>query len=131
MNYNPHSFKDFKFEVPEIKPMPLMTGALLFTGVSVVGLGIGAAIGTYTFFGCVTLAGLIAIAETNKYVRFAIVKGNRLIDVLIFGATIYATASLGVTVAASLTVAGLGYSLVYAPWLRSRINNKNKQDENN
>jgi len=83
---------------------------------------ISAAIATYVFFGIATLAGLIAIAENNDYIRHCIIKSNRLVDISIFILTIYSTLTLGVTITASLTFAGLGYSLVYAPWLRSRSN---------
>ncbi len=112
--------KWWSFDVPEMKPMPLAVGAAIFGGLTILGLGIGAAIGTYLFVGIVTLAGLVAIAETNKYVKYIIIKGNKTLDVIIFAGSIIATAQLGVTLAASLTVAGLGYTLIYAPWLRQR-----------
>lgn len=107
-------------KIPEVKPLPLVAGAFLFGVLSVLGIAIGATIGTYVFFGTITLAGLIAIAESNKYVRFIIVKSNRFLDIIIFGLTIYSTISLGITLTASLTFAGLGYTLVYAPYLRSK-----------
>ncbi len=107
--------------IPEVKPLPLVAGAFIFGTLTVLGIAIGATIGTYVFFGTITLAGLVAIAESNKYIRFIIVKSNRLLDVSIFALTIYATVSLGITMTASLTFAGLGYSLVYAPYLRSRM----------
>lgn len=122
-DYNPYTKdrrKELLASVPEVKQLPLLKGALLFGGISLIGLGMGAAVGTYVFFGVLTLAGLIAIAESNKYVRYLVVNSSYVIDMAIFVATIYATATLGVTVAASLTVAGLGYSLAYAPWLRQR-----------
>jgi hypothetical protein len=112
--------KSFLNRIPEVKPLPLIAGAFLFGGLTLLGLAIGAVIGTYVFFGTITLAGLIAIAESNKYVRYIIVKSNKLLDIIIFGLTIYATISLGITLTASLTFAGLGYTLVYAPYLRSR-----------
>lgn len=112
--------KSFFEKIPEVKPLPIVAGALLFGGLSMFGLAIGATIGTYVFFGTITLAGLIAIAESNKYVRYFITKSNKLIDIVIFGLTIYATISLGITMTASLTFAGLGYTLVYAPYLRLR-----------
>lgn len=107
-------------KIPEVKPLPLKAGALIFGGISILGMAIGATIGTYVFFGAITLAGLIAIAESNKYIKYLIVKSNRFLDLIIFGLTMYATVLLGVTMTASLTYAGLGYTLVYAPWLRSR-----------
>ena len=106
--------------IPDVKPLPLKAGAFIFGGLTILGLAINATIGTYVFFGAITLAGLIAIAESNKYVRHIIVKSNRLLDISIFALTIYATVSLGITMTASLTFAGLGYSLLYSPYLRSR-----------
>ena len=107
-------------KIPEVKPLPLKAGALIFGGISILGMAIGATIGTYVFFGAITLGGLIAIAESNKYIKYLIVKSNRFLDLIIFVLTMYATVLLGVTMTASLTYAGLGYTLVYAPWLRSR-----------
>ena len=105
-------------QVPDIKPLPVSVGAFIFTGIAIMGICIGTIIATYVFFGAITLAGFIALVESNKYLKYLIIKSNKLLDVLIFGATLYATASLGITITASLTVAGLGYTLVYAPWLR-------------
>ncbi|MDP2069611.1 MAG: hypothetical protein Q8K04_11695 [Lutibacter sp.] len=112
--------KSILFQIPEVKPLPLTAGALIFGGITILGMAIGATISTYVFFGTITLAGLIAISESNKYVKYMITKSNRVVDLIIFGLTMYATVLLGVTMAASLTFAGLGYTLVYAPWLRSR-----------
>ncbi|MFH4963678.1 hypothetical protein V8G69_01625 [Gaetbulibacter sp. M235] len=108
-------------KAPKVKPISFTRGALIFIGLSWFGMLLSAAIATYVFFGIITLAGLIAIAESSTYIRHCIIRSNRLVDVLIFILTIYATFTLGVTIAASLTIAGLGYSLVYAPWLRSRF----------
>jgi hypothetical protein len=113
--------KKYLKAIPEVKPLSLKAGAFIFGGLSITGILIGTTIGTYVFFGAITLAGLIAIVESNKYFRYIITKSNRLLDVLIFTLTIYATVSLGITMTASLTFAGLGYTLVYAPWIRSRI----------
>jgi len=92
----------------------------MFIGFALVGVALGTTISTYVFFGIMTLAGLIAIIESNKYIKYLAQKSNRLLDVLIFIGTLYSTISLGITITASLTVAGLGYTLVYAPWLRSK-----------
>ena len=102
------------------KPISFTKGALIYLGLSCIGMLVSATIATYVFFGAITLAGLIAIAESNKYIRYIIVKGSRLLDLGIFALTIFATISLGVTLTASLTFAGLGYTLIYAPYLRSR-----------
>ena len=113
--------KPFFKKIPEVKPLSFKTGLFIFGGLTLIGITTGATIGTYVFFGAITLAGLIAIAESNKYIKFLIVKSNKLLDIAIFGLTIFATVSLGITMTASLTFAGLGYTLVYAPYLRSRM----------
>ena len=108
-------------QIPNIKPLSITSGVFLFSGLSFIGLIIGATIATYVFFGIIILSGFIALVESNKYLKHLVAKSNKLLDVLIFGVTLYATAMLGVTITASLTIAGLGYTLVYAPWLRLRI----------
>jgi hypothetical protein len=102
------------------KPISFSKGALIYLTLSCIGMLISATIATYVFFGAITLAGLIAIAESNKFVRYVIRKGSRLLDLSIFALSIFATVSLGVTLTASLTFAGLGYTLIYAPYLRSK-----------
>ncbi len=113
-----------KPKIADTKPISPMVGLAVFTGISLVGVSIGAAIGTYVFFGTVTLVGLIALIESNKHLKFIALKSNKGIDILIFSATVYATATLGVTVSAALVFAGLGYTLVYAPYLRQGLNVK-------
>lgn len=108
-------------DVPEVKPLSLVTGGIIFGGLALVGIGIGATIATYVFFGTATLVGFIALAESNKYIKYLIVKSNKTIDLLIFGATLYATVTLGVTITAALTFAGIGYTLVYAPYVRNQL----------
>ena len=94
-------------------------GLLIFSGIGLVGASVGAAIGTYVFFGSVTLAGLIALIESNSHLKRLASRSTTLIDVTIFAGTLYATASLGVTVSAALVFAGLGYTLVYSPYLKN------------
>ena len=112
----PDSFK----QAHKPKPISFTNGALIYIGLSCIGMLVSTTIATYVFFGSITLAGLIAIAENNKYIRYVILIGNKLLDLVIFALTIFATISLGVTLTASLTFAGLGYTLIYAPYLRSK-----------
>lgn len=112
--------KHLSDKVQEVKPLPMWVGIGIFTGLALIGASLGATLATYVFFGICTLAGIIAIVERNKYVKHIVIRMNMFLDLLIFGATIYATAALGVTVGAALTFSGLGFSLVYAPFLRQR-----------
>ncbi len=109
--------------MPLVKPLSATAGLAIFGGLSIIGLSIGATIGTYVFFGVATLTGLIAIIESNKYAKYIVVKSNKTIDVIIFIGSVVAIYQVGVTAAAALTFAGLGYTLVYAQYIRTSNTN--------
>jgi len=92
----------------------IITGVLIFSCLS-----FGAVLGMYFVLGMVTLTGLILVVESIPMVKFLFKKFSRVIDILILLGSILAVMYYGVTVAASLTIAGIGYSLWYAPYLRS------------
>jgi hypothetical protein len=95
-------------------------GLLIFIGIIIMSFAIGSYILTATFFGLLTLVGLIALMESVGPLKAIASRSTRIIDIIIFLFTIFATASYGLNIAASLTVAGLGYSLFYAPHLREQ-----------
>jgi hypothetical protein len=97
------------------KPLPLKVGVSLFIGISLFGVSLGATVGSFIFFGVITLMGLIAITESNSFIYYLVKKSNKAIDLILFAFTIYATISLGLMMTASLSIAGLGFSLVYGP----------------
>lgn len=103
----------------EKKGITLTQGVVAFSGIAIVGLSIGATIGTYVFFGTVTLAGMVVVVESQPLLKSIVKKSNKVLDLAILTGSIYAIAMLGVTAAASMTIAGLGFTLVYAPYLRS------------
>lgn len=102
----------------------LRRGSLVMGGVIVAGMFVGAAIGAYIFFGLVMLGGLVALVESTPPVRWLVERSNKVVDWALFGLTMWATLSLGVTVMASMTVAGLGYTLLYGPYLRRRYHTR-------
>ena len=95
-------------------------GAIIFAGVLILAFMIGSYILTATFFGVVMLIGLIVLIESIPPLRWLMSKTSKIIDVMIFVFTIFAMASYGLNITAALTIAGLGYTLVYAPYLRER-----------
>ena len=113
----------FEFKLPESKELSLLAGAAIFGGVITIGIGIGAAIGTQVFMGSVALMGLVVMSERYPTIKFVIQRSNMLLDLVIFGGSIYAASTLGVTVAGGLTIAGLGYTLLYAPYVRRQYKN--------
>lgn len=66
------------------------------------------------------LVGLIALVETIKPLRWFIERTSHLIDVLIFILAIFASATLSLGMGASLIFAGIGFTLLYKPYLIAR-----------
>lgn len=92
-------------------------GYFIFTVIMLIGFLF---MGLYTFFGLITLVGLIALVETVPLLRWIFERTANIIDVLLFALTIFAIANFGVTITASLTIAGLGFTLAYKPFLKAR-----------
>lgn len=105
------------------------TGLLLFVVVLIVGFNAGYNIMQAVFFGGLSLVGLIVLVESIGPLKWILSRSSKLFDVLIFIFTILATISYGLTIAASLTVAGLGYTLFYGPYLREQRLGKTKKKE--
>jgi hypothetical protein len=114
----------FKLDLPEVKPIGWKTGIAITGAVAVIGLGIGVSIGTQIFFGAATLLGLVMLIESNKYIKYIVIKGNVVIDVAIFLASIYALGALGPTISGGLMFAGIGYTGIVAPRYRERHKNR-------
>ena len=89
-----------------------------------IGIGIGGHLAGHIFFGVITLIGLIALVENIPLIKWFVYKTNNIIDVLLFVLAGIATVKLGVTITAALTVAGLGYTMIYAPYVRSQIDKR-------
>lgn len=97
----------------------------------IVVLWLCAKIGGAIAFGIMTFVGMVAIIESIPFLKWIVKKTTSLIDVLLFGLTVYATTQYGYNITASLTMAGLGYTLVYAPYVRrsarSKVNKGNSK----
>tara|TARA_A100000172_G_C3044260_1_gene111811 strand:+ start:1977 stop:2342 length:366 start_codon:yes stop_codon:yes gene_type:complete len=74
-------------------------------------------IATYVISGLLLFAGLVALCESVKPIKWLLSKTGNILDILIFGFSIYAMSSMGVTVAIGLGVAGLLFSVYYKPIL--------------
>lgn len=96
-------------------------GALIFVGIILISFLAGSFILSATFFGTLTLIGLIVLIESIPPLKWICSRLTRVLDIIIFAFSIMAIAQYGLTIAASLTVAGLGYTLVYAPHLREQL----------
>lgn len=104
-------------------------GLILFLIIVIIGFKAGHNILQAVFFGVVSLVGLIALVESVKPLKWLLSRSSKVLDGIIFLFTILATMNYGLTIAASLTVTGLGYSLFYGPYLREQRLGKSKKKE--
>lgn len=94
--------------------------ALVFIAVIWVAVKVTGAIG----YGLITLTGMIALIESAPPLKWLVRRFTTLIDVILFILTIAATAMLGYNISASLVIAGVGYTLIYAPYIRREKSQK-------
>jgi len=81
---------------------------------------IGSYILTATFFGLITLIGFIVLVESIQPLKWIMSRSSKIMDIMIFLFTILATIGYGLNIAAALTIAGIGYTLFYGPYLREQ-----------
>ena len=106
-------------------------GLVFFIIILVIGFSIGSHIITACFFGTLSLVGLIALVESIKPLRWLLQRSSKVFDAIVFVFTIIATMRYGLTIAASLTVMGLGYTLVYGPYLREQLSSVKRKKNSN
>ena len=93
--------------------------------VLIIGMIMGGHLAAWTFFGILTFVGLVGLIETTPPLKWLVYRTSALMDVVIFVATLAATAKLGVTITASLTITGLCFTFLYRPYIRDK---KEKQE---
>ena len=99
----------------------------LFVLVMIIAMVIGGTLATWTFFGLLTLAGFVGMVESIPILKWIVYRTSALFDIVIFGLTIIATVKLGVTITASLTIAGLGFTFLYRPYISHVVKNNSKR----
>lgn len=99
-------------------------GLLIFMVIIALAFQVGSYILAATFFGLISLVGLIILIESIPPLKWILSRTTKIFDMMLFLFTILATISYGLNIAASLTVAGVGYTLVYAPYLREKRKEK-------
>ena len=90
----------------------------IYIGIFIGALVIGGNVIGYVFTGVITLASFVFIVESIPALKWLVAKTNALIDIGIFCFAIYAKIHFGVTIAMALLFAGIGYTLLYAPYIR-------------
>ena len=109
-----------------------MKQPIIFAGTMVLGMVLGGQLAGHIFFGLILLGGLIALVENISVIKWLVYKGNNIIDIVVWGLSALAIVTVGVTIAAALAVASLGYTMVYAPYVRKQLKEKelNKKRRN-
>ena len=97
---------------------------IIFIVAMFIGLMMGHMIASFIFFGMITFAGFVFLVENITILKWIVYRTSALFDVLIFVASIVATIQLGVTITASLTVAGLAFTLLYRPWIINKMSKR-------
>lgn len=92
----------------------------LFIVAVLIAIMVGGHIAAWTFFGLLTFAGFVGLVETVPLLKWIVYRTSQLFDFVIFGLTIAATVKLGVTITASLTIAGLAFTFIYRPYIASQ-----------
>lgn len=101
-----------------------MKQPIIFAGTMLLGMVLGGQLAGHIFFGLILLGGLIALVENISVIKWLVYKGNNIIDIVVWGLSALAIVTVGVTIAAALAVASLGYTMVYAPYVRKQLKEK-------
>jgi hypothetical protein len=102
--------------------MTSKTGIIIFIIIAIVAWNAAAWVFGAFFFGVLILIGFIGLIESIPPLKWFLSRVSRTFDVVVFIASIIAMSMFGLNISAGLTVAGLGYTLIYAPHLRAQIN---------
>lgn len=91
---------------------------LICIGIAVLCFFIGGIVLESLIAGIITIASLVALIESNGFLKWFISKTYKLVDIIIFAFGVYAKIHFGVTIAIGLMFAGLVFTLIYGPYIR-------------
>lgn len=89
----------------------------LYIAILIFGVMFG--VGTYVMSGFITLLSLVFLIENNTWLKGIAYHFNKLFDIIIFAFGVWAKMNLGVTIGMAMLFAGLGYSMVYGPYIHA------------
>ena len=87
-----------------------MKQPIIFGVVMLLGMILGGHLAGHIFFGIILLGGLVALVENIPAIKWLVYKGNNIMDVILWILSAIAIVQLGVSIAAALGVASLGYT---------------------
>jgi uncharacterized membrane protein len=95
-----------------------MTKTLIYGGMLFIALLIGGNVIGYAFTGFITLLSFIFLCESVPTLKWLVAKTSQLFDVILFAFAVYSKVHFGVSIAMALLFATVGFTLVYAPYVR-------------
>ena len=81
-------------------------------------LVIGGNIIGYAFTGAITLLSFVFLCESVPGLKWLVAKTSHLLDIIFFAFALYSKVHFGVSIAMALLFATIGYTLLYAPYVR-------------
>jgi hypothetical protein len=91
---------------------------VIYTGMFLFALVIGGNIIGYAFTGAVTLLSFVFLCESVPGLKWMVAKTSHLLDIIFFAFAVYSKIHFGVSIAMALLFATVGYTLLYAPYVR-------------
>lgn len=91
---------------------------VIYVGMLIFALIIGGNIIGYAFTGAVTLLSFVFLCESVPGLKWLVAKTSHIIDIILFGFAVYSKVHFGVSIAMALLFATVGYTLLYAPYVR-------------
>lgn len=94
----------------------------IYVGIFFIALIIGGNIIGYAFTGLITLASFVFLVESIPLLKWFVAKTSKMVDILFFCFAVYSKVHFGVSIAMALLFATIGFTLLYAPYVRETYN---------
>lgn len=91
---------------------------VIYAGMLIFALIIGGNIIGYAFTGAVTLLSFVFLCESVPGLKWVVAKTSHMLDIIFFVFAVYSKIHFGVSIAMALLFATVGYTLLYAPYVR-------------
>ena len=78
--------------------------------------------------GTLLFAGFVAVSETNKYVKWLVERGDKIVDLILFATGVVLIMKSGVVIAGAFSVFGFLYTTQYAPRVRRQYRKRKQFD---
>jgi len=96
----------------------------IYIAIIIFAMFIGGNVIGWAFTGVVTLLSFVFLCEAVPALKWVVAKTSHILDIAMFCFAIYSKVHFGVSVTMSLLFATIGFTLIYAPWVRKTYGRK-------